>query len=134
MLLFREIGRCRRHFRRELDRVDVEIVDAHDLSGQASYLENTRSNYRVHFNEVHHKSLIGLESHISLEHWSSIAISEVFIGVECDLVHLIAAHVVAVVLASLAKLLRNIRELNGVIFTNQVKLEIAPLGTDGCSS
>ena len=122
MLLFREIGRCRRHFRRELDRVNVEIVDCHDLASEASHLENTSSNHRVNFNEVHHHSLVRLESDVSLKHRVSAAVRKVTVGINCDLVQLIAAHIATIVLADLAKLLRNISELNSEVFTDHLKL------------
>jgi len=57
-----------------------------------------------------------------LKHRVSTTVRKVAVGIDCDLVQLIAAHIATIVLADLAKLLRNISELNSEVFTDHLKL------------
>jgi len=83
---------------------------------------------RINFNQIQLHCDIRPESDIGLLHLLACPICEVLVSIECDLVELVASHVVAVELAGLAELLGHVGEDDGVVVADHLELEVAPLG------
>jgi len=65
-----------------------------------------------------------------LLHLLACPVCEVLVSIQCDLIELVASHVVAVELAGLAELLGHVIEHDGVVLANHLEFEVAPLGAD----
>jgi len=63
-----------------------------------------------------------------LLHKTAGPICEVLVAIECDLVELVASHVVAVEFAGLPEILGLVVEDDGVVLADHLEFEVAPLG------